>query len=361
MEEEGTAVAPAKRGRGRPPGSKNVKKPAPKATVATRSSKRNRAPSADEGQRKRTRQEDSPDAQGDTDESRDPGIAYGDHLEEDLFRYGLKVDMSHQKVGKCDHDTWHSPYPGIWMCQDLRILMSHPIWKDDIAAVRTMLQYAVFYRVPGHVEPIEPVRFSEADQMQHLQGPSLRDVLRDTVIPEGSAQESAGPKSRSPEQTLFFLRPGDVKAVRRALDRLTHTDTDTDTVGLFRPCKSYYDEFCDHMGRKPDVEPLNLEDMKRWKKHYSLAFMRDWVIAKRKRHLGNVLLRDTVERDGKQWHILYPDDRVLSERRFDAVVGDVWPFPEWENMPYTLAMVYRSAGTRAKSAPGAADAPQSST
>jgi hypothetical protein len=65
----------------------------------------------------------------------------------DLFRFGLKYDLrKHETTVKKErsagvyHTQVHPPFGPKWLYYDLRVLLSHPVWRDNINAVRLMLQ-----------------------------------------------------------------------------------------------------------------------------------------------------------------------------------------------------------------------------
>jgi hypothetical protein len=226
----------------------------------------------------------------------------------DLFRFGLKYD-SRGHAGLL-------PYAPLWVYGNLRVLLSHPVWRDNINAVRLMLQYAIYYRVPGHERPVEAIEYSEAqyalaDTLKEelelqaeliqmavksascLRWPemsTLKDILKHTVQPDPPTDDPV-------QKELFLLTQHDVTALLRAVDHLCVTPG----YRAYRPCQMYFNEYKDFVRRGRDLEPAQTDTIIRWKKTFLLAEKRDWIRAQRfKPRYG---LMDRPRSLGRQLHV----------------------------------------------------------
>ncbi|KAK4156069.1 hypothetical protein C8A00DRAFT_12975 [Chaetomidium leptoderma] len=260
-----------------------------------------------------------------------------------LFRYGLKHD-SRKNIILIDGKAVLHPYLTGPMCLGLHMLMCHPIWNGNMALLRYVLQVAVMHRVPGHIEPVGAMTFTNdleeiiksisdvqmrrklvADYYERLgpeATPEIRHIceaLKKTVKKD---PPSSGADGLSAEQKLFLLQPKDTKAVINALDsRSRETNTKT--------CVAYLESYRSRMegGRHGRFPPVHIDTVKEWKKAAYLAVKRNWIASTRRWCLGveGPFVMDADPDDGYPIHLnLGP---VLGNTRdhVDVFRGAIWP------------------------------------
>ncbi|KAL2024570.1 hypothetical protein VTK56DRAFT_7613 [Thermocarpiscus australiensis] len=223
-----------------------------------------------------------------------------------LFRYGLKYDPRNSHVN-VDGRRVHSPYLSDHMCLDLQAVLCHPIWAGDLAMVRYVLQMAVTYRVPGHIQPIGALalkehesslyelarrqdrdlaltclatlyktRYTERPEIQKLCSLLEKAVIKDLPADDDDDHDE---DSLSVERTLFLLQDCDVAAVKTALDNLNLNGI----VETYKSCEAFLEAFKDGMegGRRGRFAPMETETLQKWKKTCVLADRRDRLIARK--------------------------------------------------------------------------------
>lgn len=170
----------------------------------------------------------------------------------DLFRYGLRFRLARNKqvdIELSDGIVKSYQYTGLpqTICNNLALMMSHPIWKGDIARVRYVLQMAVCARVQDHIPPLGPdseifkngqsdvlwdhlatsPELTQADMLmlvgdyqyqRYLEGGARADADLADVVQRLQATTHVQPAKNDSERLLFVLAPSDVVKIIGLLD-----------------------------------------------------------------------------------------------------------------------------------------------
>ncbi|KAK3375206.1 hypothetical protein B0H63DRAFT_453009 [Podospora didyma] len=228
----------------------------------------------------------------------------------DSFRYGLKYDDSGSTNYEINGGPMPSPYFSAQAMDLLVRLLVHPIWNNNLAALRYLPQTAIELRVPGHVLPIAPLQPNEA---------------RDRMIQDLPAETR--------ELKLFFLQAQDMKTVIAALEGAKLYGSPK-----YRTCDDYYAAYraARSGGKNAEWPPRELYTLKKWKKASILAVKRDWIVARRywvagKRPSLNYEPRDVEQDDLLPLHcqagvLAYTRDQI------ESLKGTHWPLAK-QNPP----------------------------
>ncbi|KAI0168248.1 hypothetical protein BJ166DRAFT_496496 [Pestalotiopsis sp. NC0098] len=127
------------------------------------------------------------------------------------------------------------PNPRLY--EELSIIISHPIWQNDISRLRYAIQKAIAFRVQGHVEPIGPINNDTAEiivQLPHnKRSESAMRVWQSTkmdtqypgrdFIRHLSKQIEAEPvdwQDLNDTDVFFYVEIRDIFAIRLTLDKM---------------------------------------------------------------------------------------------------------------------------------------------
>ena len=231
----------------------------------------------------------------------------------DLFRYGLKVDARPLRF----LTTLTGKYININMTQDLAlglsILISHPIWHNDIALLRFALQYAVYCRIEDHIQPLPAVLDAMANDTQDEFLQSIIKVQNNKELPEKQWRQLLGdyyyhsldhggphanldlkelfaelkkrvkprPATNDQEKMLFLLRLSDVRAIGDSLDSL-------EVYGQkkWASVDTYYRQRMDVLRKVTRFLPPSSSTLQQWKKACFLHELREKIIRHKIRLAG---------------------------------------------------------------------------
>lgn len=274
----------------------------------------------------------------------------------DLFRYGLKVHTKPTRVIPNGAERYIDINMTHDLALELSMLMSHPVWHNDLAFFRYALQYAVFCRIQGHVSPLPAV----LDAMAHdPQDEFLQSIVKNQnngELPEKQwsqlvgdyyyhSLDHGGPKANldmkelfaklnnrvkarparnEQDKKLFLLRTIDVRAIKEALDSL-------EIYGekKWASVESYYRRRQDEMPNKASFPP-SMSTMQQWKKRCLLHELREKLIRRKIRLAGQPdNLLDYPEADPIPFYLL--SKHVTPDQR-DVIRGVVYPAEE-EQLP----------------------------
>lgn len=151
-------------------------------------------------------------------------------------------------------------------------VLPHPFWVGDISKLRYVLQKAVCFRSPGHLEPIGPLpdkvaqgimscpgNFERATMALHMwDGIKMDHEVTNKMVLENLRAAQSGRLAHG-DYIRFHLVADDVVAIQQVLDTLAFRFATWHTVG------AHYDQYV--VGTRElglDLPPRDRHTMKQW-------------------------------------------------------------------------------------------------
>lgn len=214
----------------------------------------------------------------------------------DLFRYGLKMGSSDRRRFTITRPNGqeiqlNSPYITKPLCDELKQIITHPIWKGDVTLLRYALQWSVHCRIKNHDAPLPPVRrlphlksmyaftafTTQGDELATLEWDLAQAPFNDQPFRNLLDMISCIIKKRhisaieSSDKHIFNLKVTDVQLVHEAMNRMLHFNQ-----VAYLNAAAYHEAYkAQRATPSAGFPPTSTTTLRAWKKQCRIAELRE--------------------------------------------------------------------------------------